>query len=216
MKAIMSLHSLLSLLFERYGHSVLAQHEGEENRGRFISAHVHDRGCTIAFVGNGGDVTKARLTVQVGGDPGGDSNVVPGINGRGGELQAQVAARGIHKVWVGVDVAVAVRATGGIPAGNRVATAIDVAIGDGGGGAFIVDFRPVIDCIAPHDDIRQRRAAVAVVHPAPVVTAGVVAKGDIRQRGVAVVPVGHPAARTRGGRVGVEDDIRQRGAAVAV
>ncbi len=95
---------------------------------RFVGPHVDDGRVAAAGVGYGGNVDAAGVVAQVGGDAGQAwSVVVPGIDGRRGELQAQVSARCIDKERVRYDVA----RTALVPR-DSVAAALDVTVGDHG------------------------------------------------------------------------------------
>src|SRR5690606_38607827 len=71
-----------------------------------VGAHVHDP-------------HEARQTGEIGGDPGGHSAVVAGVDAWGSGAEAEVAGGGVEPEGVGVDVAVA----------RTDPAALDVAVG---------------------------------------------------------------------------------------
>ena len=122
----------------------------DDEKLSFVSTHVDNRWCAAAGIGDGSDIDEARAAIQVGGDAGGHSSIIPGVNRRGAGLQAQVTTRRVHEQWVGIDIA-----------RPGVAT-LNVAVGDNRRAAGVID---LVRCVAPHDSIGQRGIAAEVVHP---------------------------------------------------
>ena len=103
---------------------------------RFIGSHIDNGRSAIASIGYRIDVDEARVTQQVGEHAGGQGSIIPGVDGGGCHLQAQVAiivigcapgaihARGgaADEQRVGIDVA-----STGVDA---TALELDVAVAD--------------------------------------------------------------------------------------